>query len=126
MVEEVSSPVVEWSVPGRFIEWVDRHLKKAGDTHVVALLRFPLVQVHLLPAHAVGHPVPEGVGHRVGDRVTVDVDRVNMPGAVSGELHSEDAATATNVEAGLVLPDVVSATVAQDEDAAPRRDEPDG
>ena len=65
----------------------------------------------------------EGVRERVRDRVAIDVDRVNLGRAVEGELHGEDPAAATDVEAALALADALAEEVLPAEVAAVRRNE---
>ncbi len=99
VIELVASPVVERTVAARLLVGIDRHLVEARDDEVVALVRGPLVEVDVVPAHAVADAVAVRVRDSVGDRVPVDVDRMDVLRAVQRELHRLDPAAAADVEA---------------------------
>src|SRR6478735_3866213 len=123
VVEEVAAPEVEGAVGVRLVVGVDRHLVEARDHEVVAVPRHPRVEVDGLARHAVGDPVAEGVRQRVRDRAAVDVDRVDVLGAVARELDREQPRPAPDVEAAQVLAEPALEQVLPHDEAALGRDE---
>ena len=123
MIEEAPAPVVQRPVTAELVHRVVGHLVEARDDHVVALLRVPGIEIHLLAGDAIGDPVPEGVAEGVRHRPLVDVDRVDRLGAVQGELRRQQPGAAADVEAAPPLPDSVHEEVLPDQEAALGRDE---